>query len=355
MKITLKPLGEQVIVITGASSGIGLVTAMSAAAGGASVFLIARGEQALRDVVEQITANGGTAHFAVADVGVSEEVETAATKAVSCFGRIDTWISDAGAAIYGKLLETPLNEHQQLFQTNYFGAVNSAVSAVPHLRVQGGALITVGSIACDIPSPLMGAYSATKHAIKAYVESLRIELEADHAPISVTLIKPSGIDTPIGHHAANHEKGAAQIPPPVYDPQLVADAILDAAEHPRREVTVGGLGRAQVLFGVHFPGLFAKLAPLVSTLFVDPARIQPGPSALFTSRGEGRTRSGETHGIRFSLYNFVQNRPALVGLAGVAAVLAMTLIASRRQRAANLDMSIPRLFVEKLSPPEDIL
>jgi short-subunit dehydrogenase len=332
MKIALKPLPEQVVVITGATSGIGLVTARSASARGAAVFLIARGEQALRDIVEQINASGGEADFAVADVGVAEEVEAAAAKAMSRYGRIDTWISDAGAAIYAKLMETPLNEHQQLFQTNYFGAVNGATSAVPRLRVRGGALITVGSIAGDIPSPLMGAYSASKHAIKAYVESLRIELEADHAPISVTLIKPSGIDTPIGQHAANHEQGEAQIPPPAYDPQLVADAILDAAAHPRREITVGGFGRAEVLFGVHFPRLFGKAAPVIAKLFVDRARAQPGPSALFASRGRGQARSGETQGLRFSLYNFALERPALAGLAGVAALLGTALIAGQRRR-----------------------
>jgi short-subunit dehydrogenase len=335
MKIELKPLGEQVVVITGATSGIGLVTARSAAARGASVFLIARGEEALRAIVEQITGAGGKADFAVADVGVADEVEAAAAKAVSCYGRIDTWISDAGAAIYGKLLETPLDEHQRLFRTNYFGAVNSAQAAVPRLRMRGGALITIGSIACDIPTPLMGAYSASKHAVKAYVESLRIELQADHAPISVTLIKPSGIDTPIGQHAANHEHGEAQIPPPVYDPQLVANAILTAAVHPTREITVGGFGRAQVLFGVHFPSLFGKLAPIISKLFVDPTRAQPGPSALSTSRGDGHARSGETHGLRLSLYNLVHARAALFGFAGVAAILAITLTATRRRRAGS--------------------
>jgi short-subunit dehydrogenase len=354
MKIKLKPLAEQVVVITGATSGIGLVTARSAAVRGARVFLIARGEQALRDIVEGITAAGGTADFAVADVGDAVELEVAAAKAVSRFGRIDTWISDAGAAIYAKLLETPLSEHQQLFQTNYFGAVNCATYAVPRLRVQGGALITVGSIAGDIPSPLMGAYSASKHAIKAYVQSLRIELEADQVPVSVTLIKPSGTDTPIGQHAANHEGGEAQIPPPVYDPQLVANAILAAAERPTREITVGGIGRAQVLFGVHFPILFDKLAPTISKLFIDKARAQSGPNALFTSRGNGRARSGETHGLPFSLYNLVQRRPALFSLAAIASVLVVAVIARQRRNPVDLDKSLsadllhPRIYHERI-------
>jgi hypothetical protein len=106
-------------------------------------------------------------------------------------------------------------------------------------------------------------------------------LQADGVPISVTLVKPSGIDTPIGQHAQNHASDKeAQIPPPVYDPQLVADAILDCAVHPRREVTVGGGGRAQVLFSQHFPALYEWLAPRVAKAAYSPTKEQPRPSNL---------------------------------------------------------------------------
>lgn len=321
MTIKLKPIKDQVIAITGASSGIGLVTARTAAKRGAKVMLIARSEAELGDIVRDINNAGGQADYAIADVANPDAVAAAARAAVTRFGRVDTWVNDAGTTIYAHLVDTPEAEHQRMFQTNYFGVVHGCLAAIPVLRERGGALITVGSIASDIPSPVMGAYAASKHALKAYVESLRIELRTSAPRISVTLIKPAAIDTPIAQHAANHEGGGAQIPPPVYDPQLVADAILDSAEHPRRELTVGGAGRAQVLFAKHFPALFERLAPLMTGALTDRSKRQPRPSNLFQGVGAGQERSGEQHPMRTSVYTAATRRPGLaaaIGLGGLA-------------------------------------
>ena len=327
MAVQLKPLAEQVIVITGASSGIGLVTAKKAAAAGAKVLLVARSADALGDAVRQINNAGGLADFAVADVGDAAQVTRAAEVAVERFGRIDTWVNDAGVAIYARLVDTPEDEHRRLFDTNYWGVVHGCLTAVGHLRNKGGALITVGSIGSDLPTPVLSAYSASKHAVKAYVEALRIELEADAVPISFTLVKPSGIDTPIGQHAANHVGGEAQVPPPVYAPELVADAILDAATRPVRDITVGGAGRAQVLFGQHFKGLFEKLAPLSAKGFVDGDKAQPPTNLWEGDVNAGRERSGEHAAKEWSLYTAAAMHPritaAVVGgtLAGAVALL----------------------------------
>jgi short-subunit dehydrogenase len=336
MPIKLKPLAEQVIVITGASSGIGLVTARTAAKRGAKVVLIARSESALREVVAGIVRDGGVADCFAADVTDAAAVEAAAAFAAQRFGRIDTWVNDAGVAIYAKLLDTPSQEHQQLFQTNYFGMVHGSLAAVPHLKKQGGALITVGSIASDIPSPIMGVYSASKFAVKAYTEILRIELMKANTGISVTLVKPAGIDTPIAQHAANFagDGGEAQLPPPVYDPQLVADAILDSAVHPRREITVGGVGRFQALFAQHFKGLFEALAPTDPTDMTDTAKPQPTPSNLFQGVRAGQERSGEHDGTarQTSFYTAAALRPKTTAL-GIAAVVgtASLLLFNRRK------------------------
>lgn len=326
MTIKLKPLDQQVMVITGASSGIGLVTARSAAARGAKVMLVARSGDELGEVVREINNSGGSADFSVADVADAQALMHVAAETQKRFGRVDTWVNNAGVAIYAKLLDTPEDEHQQLFQTNYFGAVHGALAAVSVLKDKGGALITVGSIASDMASPLMGAYSASKHAIKAYVQALRMELQAAGHPIQVTLVKPAGIDTPIGQHAANHEGGEAQIPPPVYDPQLVADAILDCAVNPRREITVGGVGRAQALFAEHFPALFEKLAPIAAKAFVDKKKTQPQPPNLFGGERAGEERSGEQAPRKFSVYTSAAKHPkttALVLGTGLVAATAM--------------------------------
>ena len=243
MTISLKPLRDQAIVITGASSGIGLVTAKKAARAGAGVVLAARNEHDLRDAVAEIRRFGGRAIHVVADVSNPQEVESIAAAAVGAFGRIDTWVNNAAVAVYGRLMELSLEEMRQQFDINYWGVVHGSRVAVPYLRVDGGALINVGSAVSDRAIPLQGNYSAAKHAIKGFTDALRMELEDDGAPISVTLIKPSSIDTPFFDKARSHMGVEPQPVPPVYAPDLVADAILAAAQRPVRDLIVGGSGR----------------------------------------------------------------------------------------------------------------
>jgi short-subunit dehydrogenase len=330
--LRLKPLDQQVMLITGASSGIGLVTAREAASRGATVMLVARDEEVLREVVDEIERKGGMAAYAVADVGNLDEVQAAAAKAVSRFGRIDTWINNAGVAIYAKLLDTPMDEHERLFRTNYFGAVHGALTAVEHLRTDGGALITVASIAADIPSPIMGAYAASKHAIKGFIHSLRIETIADGLPISVTLIKPSGIDTPIAQHAANHVEGEALIPVPVYDPSIVATAILDAAEHPRRDVTVGGGGKLQTLLVEHFPAALDYLGRWFEPMLFDRDKPKTTTDNLTGPQGEGEERSPEQGGRKFSLFTGATRYPVPAAVA-LGAVATLFVFATKRSRS----------------------
>lgn len=240
MQPRLKPIDEQVIVITGASSGIGLVTARMAARQGAKVVLAARDRDALAQVAEEIRADGGDAIHCVADVADADALRRVADAAVRSYGRIDSWVNNAGVAIIGKLLDTAPDDHRRLFETNYWGVVNGSLAAIPHLRQNGGALINIGSVLSDRAIPLQGAYVATKHAVKGFTDALRMELEAEGAPISVSLIKPAAVDSLYEDHALNLLDAEPNNPPPVYAPEVVAKAILHCTRRPMRDLYVGG-------------------------------------------------------------------------------------------------------------------
>jgi NAD(P)-dependent dehydrogenase (short-subunit alcohol dehydrogenase family) len=242
MKLRLKPLDEQVIVITGASSGIGLVTAKHAAQRGACVVLAARNEKDLHDATQVIRRSGGRAVYAVADVSDATQVDAIADTAIREFGRIDTWVNNAAVSMYGRIMDLSIEDMRRQMDVNYWGQVYGSRTAVRHLRPTGGALINVGSALSDRAIPLQGGYCAAKHALKAFTDALRMELEEQGLPIAVTLVKPASIDTPFFEKARTYLGVEPQPVPPVYSPEVVSEVILHAAEHPLRELIAGGSG-----------------------------------------------------------------------------------------------------------------
>jgi NAD(P)-dependent dehydrogenase (short-subunit alcohol dehydrogenase family) len=256
MRHKLKPLSEQVVVITGASSGIGLATARMGAERGAQVVLVSRDEEDLAQAVGEIRAQGGRAIHFVADVADHAAMQRVARDVVVQFGRIDTWVNNAGVTVYGLIEEVPIQDARRLFETNYWGVVNGSLAALPHLRSGGGALINVGSVLSDTGYPLQGHYTASKHAVKGFTDSLRLEVEKSGAPVAITLIQPAAIDTPYPEHARNHLGFEAKQMPPVYAPEVVARAILRCAEKPERNVLVGGGGKVFSTSEKFVPRLF---------------------------------------------------------------------------------------------------
>jgi short-subunit dehydrogenase len=260
MRIKLKPIAEQVIVITGASSGIGLATAMLAAHQGARIVMTARSHSTLTHVADELNKDGCDAIAVAGDVAVKEDMDRVARIAMERYGRVDTWINNAGVSMYGRVDEVPEEDSQRLFQVNFWGVVHGSMAALPLLKAHGGALINVGSEVSDAVVPLQGMYSASKHAVKGFTDALRIELEADDAPISVTLIQPTAVDTPFPEHAANYMDQTPKLPTPMIPAEKVAAAILEAASDPDREVKVGALSVINTTMFKLVPGLADRMA-----------------------------------------------------------------------------------------------
>ena len=333
-KPKLKALEDQTIVITGASSGIGLATARRAAERGARVVLSSRNEEDLRRECDQIRARGGRATFVVADVAVPQAVDRIAEAAIQEFGGFDTWVNNAGVSIYGKVTEIPLADKRRLFDTNFWGVVHGCRSAVRHLRDRGGAIINIGSIVSDRAIPLQAVYSASKQAVQGYTDGLRMELEHDKLPISVTLVKPSAIDTPYLEHARNYMDEAPNFPPPVYSPDVVAEAILECAERPVREVTVGGGGRLMAVMG--------RVAPRTTDLYMEQtmfrqqkseARSPQTQDSLYTPGQDGSTEGPYNgHVMRSSAYTKAMLSDVTRALPFIAAGVAVAEGVRRWQR-----------------------
>lgn len=257
----LKPVEQQVIVITGASSGIGLATAEAAAQRGARLVLASRSQETLGELARTIVSQGGQAIAVVADVAERQQVQRIADAAIAHFGCIDTWVNNAGLSIYGRLEEVREEDSRRLFDVNFWGVVHGSLVALPYLRLQGGALINVGSEVSEAVVPLQGMYSASKHAVKGFTDALRVEVqELDDAPVSITLIQPTAVDTPFPEHARNYMPLEPKLPTPQIDPEQVAEAILKAAEDPTRHAKVGAMATLNTAAAKLFPSLGDKMS-----------------------------------------------------------------------------------------------
>ncbi|HVM25052.1 MAG TPA: SDR family oxidoreductase [Candidatus Limnocylindrales bacterium] len=239
-----RPLSQQVVVVTGASSGIGRETALQLARRGARITAVARGQHALKTLVAEVTRMGGEIHTVAGDVADPATADRAAAEAVERFGRIDTWVNNAAISIYATIEDLTVDEFRRVTEVNYLGQVHGVKAALPHLRAAGGGtIINVGSALSERAVPLQAAYCAAKHAIKGFTEALRVEMEREDSGINVVLIEPSSMNTPLFDHARS-KAGRRPVPiPPIYEPRVTAKAILHAAEHPVAIIATGGASK----------------------------------------------------------------------------------------------------------------
>lgn len=326
------------MVITGATSGIGLATARMAAKRGTRLVLASRNEDALRQLVDELRQEKTRASYVVADVGDEADIARIVLVAQSEFGGFDTWVNNAGGGIFGSLLEHSMEDSRRLFDTNFWGVVYGSLAAARHLKPRGGAIINVGSVVSDQAVPLQGMYSSSKHAVKGFTDALRMELEAEGAPISVTLIKPTSIDTPFPQHARNYMDEEPSLPPPVYAPHLVAEAILHCAETPKQDVIVGGGGKMISSMGHHAPHLADKVMSSPGFLqqeesgkpVQNPQGALHAPTTALQERGQYEGQTRET-----SIYTQTVLHPLIAGAVAVSTGLLIAAFAGRKASSGN--------------------
>lgn len=334
-----KPLHEQVVVIVGASSGIGRAAALAFAERGARVVCAARGERALGTLTEEIRQRGGTALAVPTDVADAAAVRSLADRAERRFGRIDTWINAAAVGIWGRVEDITDAEFDRVMRVNFLGQVHGVRAALPAVRrAGGGVLIGVSSVEGLRAVPLQAPYAASKFAVRALYESLRVELAQEGAPIAVTTILPASIDTPFFAHARSKLGAAPQPPPPVYAPELVAASLVYAARHPRREIPVGGSAIAFFL-GQRLAPALTDAVMSIPRLGVDPQRADR-PAGAADNLDAPVDGPGQVHGgypglvLRHSLFTRLLGRRPRPGEIVTAALTRLHRPRTRQRPAA---------------------
>jgi NAD(P)-dependent dehydrogenase (short-subunit alcohol dehydrogenase family) len=314
---TPREIEGSVVVVTGASSGIGRAAARLFAENGARVVLAARSEGVLRETAEECEAAGAETLVIPTDVTDEEAVEELARRSVEEFGRIDTWVNNAGVMAYGRFEDIPSEVYRRVIETNLFGEINGSRTALARFREQGeGVLVNMSSVWGRLTSPHVSAYVTSKFAIRAFSECLRQELAGDEG-IDVVTILPQSVDTPVFRQAGNYYGRAARAVPPVASPEEVADRILRCARDPRREVTQGRAG--QIIEKLHAlaPGIYGRTLPYFFEWAVFSSKpVDKGPgNVLEPIPGQNRVSDG------WGEVNTKLRRAAIAGgatLAGVA-------------------------------------
>jgi NAD(P)-dependent dehydrogenase (short-subunit alcohol dehydrogenase family) len=335
VKVQLKPVGEQVVVLMGASSGIGREAALRFGKRGAKVVVSARGEEGLDSLVEEIRGEGGEAIAVPADTSQFEQVKVVVDRAVEEYGRLDTWVHLAAVGLFATFEQTTPEEFERVIDVNLMGQVYGAMAALPHIKREGrGALVHISSVEAKRSFPFHSAYGASKHGIDGFVEALRVELKHEGWPISVTQVMPGTINTPF------FDKGRSKLGvkpvgiPPIYEPETVADIIVYAAENPARDLVSGGTAQALIINQRLSPrmldAVLATRAGFAPQKTNEP-RSEDDPDNLYAPiRGHDTARNG-FRALSRSLYNWLEMHPVV--RRGAAVGTALGLMAALRRRS----------------------
>lgn len=322
-----------VVVVTGASSGIGRAAARAFAERGAALVLAARSGERLAEVEAECRRLGAGAVAVETDVSRHEEVERLARRAVEAFGGFDVWVNNAGVIAFGRIDETPAEDHEQVIRTNLCGTLFGAREAVRHFRARGrGILINVSSIVSHLAQAYSTAYTASKWGVTGLAETLRAELR-DQPEIQVCTVMPAFIDTPLFEHGANYMGREAQPSDPVYSPERVAEAIVGLIDKPQAEIVVGDAGRVLTASHKLMPELTNRLvaAQAERAMFADRPRA-PGSGNLHAPGGSRGATGGwqERSLVRGDSMDRAMRGLALGALAAAAAAAVAGLVRHRQ-------------------------
>ena len=307
-----------VVVITGASSGIGRATAHAFARKGAALALAARRGDLLERSAEECRRLGADVLAVSLDVADEEAVRNLAGAAVQRFGRVDVWVNNASVGLWGRLEEIPMEDIRRVIDVNLHGYVHGARAVLPLFRAQpSGVLVNVGSIASRVGMPYAAPYVMSKHAVRGLGSAIRQELAADGIKgVHVSTVMPATIDTPFFGHSGNYVGRAAKARPPVYTPERVARAIVRRSRVPRREVFVGNMARATAQQHKLLPGTTERVSAAMGKrqLFFRDRTQPPTAGNLYEPLGGDDGVHGRWHGRRRTAVR----RLATVGLAAGA-------------------------------------
>jgi len=286
-----------IVAITGAGSGIGKATALAFGRRGDSVVLAGRSRESIEAAANEVEIAGGRALAVVADVSRYEDVTRIIDAATEKFGGIDVWINNASVAEWSFIEAMEPDEMRRVVEVDLLGVMHGCRAVVPHLRARGGGtIINVASALADRAVPLLSTYCAAKAGVKSFSDALRMELRATNANIDVVVILPSSINSPF-YSWGRSRLGVRPHPiSRIYAPENVADAIVGAADHPRREIYVGAVGKLLSLAQRLSPQLLDVYILQRDEMFRSQYSARPdrGESNLFASPGETRVRGDFT-------------------------------------------------------------
>lgn len=252
-------LKGRVVVITGASAGVGRASARAFARAGARVALIARDPEGLESARAEIASFGGQAIAFAADVADADAIFAAARDCEAQLGPIDFWVNNAMATVFSPITDLSPDEVRRVTEVTYLGCVHGTMAALRHMGPRNrGVIVQVGSALAYRGIPLQAAYCAAKHAMRGFTDSLRTELRHANSGIQVTMVHLPAINTPQFDWARTHRKMLPRPVAPVYKPTVAANAVLRAARDPRREYWLGGMTPLMILANMLFPGLLDR-------------------------------------------------------------------------------------------------